>query len=56
MSLVGGNACLMTGILSPVSIASFMMHCPLSKIISHGIRQFSGISTISPGTNSKLYT
>ena len=48
----------MTGMLSPVSILSFIMHYPVSNIKSHGIEHslpllsIVGISITSPGTNS----
>ena len=44
----------MTGILSPVSIASLTIQDPVSNKRSHGRFLFSGISTTSPGTTSAL--
>ena len=43
----------MTGVLSPVSIDSLIITEPLIKTPSHGkASSSSGISNISPGTNS----
>ena len=44
----------MTGMLSPVSMASLTMHDPVKRQMSQGIEQFSGISITSPGTSSLL--
>ena len=42
-----------TGVLSPVSIDSFIITLPSIKMVSHGIANpSSGISNKSPGTNS----
>ena len=44
---------LMTGVLSPVNIDSLIIIEPLVNIVSQGIdKPSSGISNISPGTNS----
>lgn len=45
---------LITGILSPVSIASLTIQTPVSKIKSQGMDMFSGTSITSPGTKSAL--
>ena len=51
---MNGMQLFMTGILSPVSIASFTMADPVSKIMSHGSDMPSGTTTTSPGTNWTL--
>jgi hypothetical protein len=47
---------LITGTDSPVSILSFTMQEPVKRIISQGIKQLSGTTMTSPGTNSSLET
>ncbi len=49
-----GNWFLITGVLSPVSMLSFIMHWPVKRIKSHGMDYFSGISMTSPGTSHVL--
>lgn len=44
------------GIDSPVKIASFIIALPFNMITSHGAKQFSGISIISPGTSYCEFT
>jgi len=51
-----GNYVFITGILSPVSIASLTIALPVNKIKSQGKFLDSGTVIISPGTNSELST
>lgn len=53
---VSGSYVFMTGILSPVSIASFTIALPVKRTISHGKILDSGTITTSPGNSSELST
>ncbi len=46
----------MTGILSPVNIASFTIALPVNKTRSHGKHFDSGTIITSPGRSSELST
>jgi hypothetical protein len=52
IKLLNGNGDFVTGILSPVSIASFITVYPFNTIKSQGAIILSVISTMSPGTSS----
>jgi hypothetical protein len=52
--LIVWRAVLIAGVLSPVSIASFIIVSPEMMIASQGRTQSSGISNTSPGTRSSL--
>lgn len=55
-SVVKGRQAFITGMDSPVSIASFTIALPVRRIKSHGSETPYGIRTTSPGSNSRLQT